>query len=57
MEIGDGAVIDAGAVVTRSVPDYAIVVGVLARVLRYRFSEEEIKIIKKFGGGIGRMKR
>lgn len=38
-QIGDGAVIGAGSVVTRNVPDYAIVAGVPAQVLRYRFDE------------------
>jgi len=38
--IGDGAIIGAGAVVTKNVPDFAVVVGNPAQVIKYRFSEE-----------------
>lgn len=43
--IGDGVVIGAGAVVTKDVPDFAVVVGNPAKVMKYRFSREtQLKI-------------
>ncbi len=47
VKIGDGAVIGSGAVVTKDIPDYAIAVGVPAKVIKYRFTEEQIKALKK----------
>lgn len=41
--IGDGAVVAAGAIVTKDVPPYAIVCGVPAKIIKYRFDEETIK--------------
>jgi acetyltransferase-like isoleucine patch superfamily enzyme len=41
--IGDGAVIAASALVTHDVPPYAIVGGCPATVIKYRFTEEQIK--------------
>lgn len=40
--IGDGAVIASNALVTKDVPPYAIVAGLPAKVIKYRFDEETI---------------
>lgn len=45
--IGEGSVVAAGAVVTKDVPPYSIVGGVPAKVIKMRFTEEEIVEHKK----------
>ena len=42
IKINDGAIIGAHSVVTHDVPPYAIVAGTPARILKYRFEQDEI---------------
>lgn len=51
VHIGQGAVVAAGAVVTKDVPPYAIVGGVPAEVIKYRFEPEMIKELLKIDYG------
>ena len=45
--IGNGAVIGAYSVVTKDVPPYAVVAGVPAKVIKYRFEQEKIDLLQQ----------
>lgn len=45
--IGNGAIVAAGAVVTKDVPDYLVVAGVPARIIKFRYSPEQIEALNK----------
>lgn len=47
IKIGDGAIIGAGAVVSKDIPPYAIAVGCPIQIKNYRFSEEVIAKLQK----------
>jgi len=45
IRIGNGAVIAAGSIVTKDVPPYAIVGGIPAKIIKFRFPKEIIEIL------------
>lgn len=45
--IGKGAIIAAGAVVTKNIPPYSVAGGVPAKIIKYRFSREIIECLMK----------
>lgn len=47
VHIGQGAVVAAGAIVTKDIPPYAIVGGVPAKIINYRFEDAIIKELLK----------
>ena len=47
VHIGKGAVVAAGSVVTKDVPPFAIVGGVPAKVIKYRFPDDIIACLMK----------
>lgn len=46
VNIGNGAIIGASAIVTRDVPAYSVVAGNPAKIVKQRFSEEDITILQ-----------
>lgn len=47
ISIGDGAIIGAGAVVSKDIPAYAIAVGCPIKIIKYRFTENQIAALKR----------
>lgn len=45
--IGNGAIVAAGAVVTKDIPAYAIVGGIPSKIIRYRFDHQRINQLEK----------
>lgn len=46
VHIGDGAIVAAGSIVTRDVPPFAIVAGVPAKFVKWRFEQEKIDLMQ-----------
>ncbi len=45
INIGDGAIVALGAIVTKDVPPYSIVGGVPAKIIKYRFEKDKIDLL------------
>lgn len=45
--IGNGVIAGAGAVITKDVPDYAVVAGVPAKIIRYRYTPTQIDALNR----------
>jgi len=45
--IGNGVIAGAGSIITKDIPDYAIVAGNPARIIRYRYNEKQIEALNK----------
>ncbi|TYZ27917.1 CatB-related O-acetyltransferase [Selenomonas caprae] len=46
-DIGDGVIAAAGAVITKTVPAYAIVAGVPARIIKFRYNPKQIEDLER----------
>lgn len=47
VHIGDGVTVAANSIVTKDVPDYAVVGGNPAKVIKFKFNQEQIDALKK----------
>jgi len=47
VHVGNGAIIGAGSIVTKDIPDFAIAAGVPAKVIKYRFDNDIIEKLLK----------
>lgn len=45
--IGNGVIGAGGAVITKDVPEYAVVAGVPSKIIRFRYTTEEIASLNK----------
>ncbi len=60
VKIGDGAVIGAGSIVTKDIPNYAVAVGVPAKVIKYRFDNliiEKLNYLKWWDWSENKLKK
>ncbi len=46
IKIGNGAILAAGAVVTKDIPNYAVAAGMPAKIIKMRFDTSEIQILQ-----------
>ena len=44
-DIGNGVIAGAGAVITKDIPDYAVVGGVPAHIIKYRYTQKQIEAL------------
>lgn len=47
VKIGNGVIAAAGAVITKDVPDYAVVGGVPAKIIKYRYNDKQIEMLNE----------
>lgn len=47
LRVGNGAIIGAGSIVTKDVPPYAILAGVPAKIIRFRFNQDIINKLQE----------